>query len=187
MTKKKKDKTPRGVKVTKEFMFKLTEKESNEKGKAAAALKKEVDSLELQFEEVKDSWKAKIKTREDKYKEHLDVVAAQEEKRTVDATLVHNYAEGTIEYWFEGTVMESRAMTDHERQKEMDFNSGKKAKGIRQKLEKTEDKKETKDAEDPVAAAHAATANGKIHDINEVRKMETSRHTKSSAVDGPKL
>ena len=170
--------TPKGAKVTKEFMFKLTEKESNEKGRAAAALKKEADRLDTEFDELKESWKAKIATRVDKYKELLDVVDAQEEKRTVDATLVHNYAEGTIEYWFEGKIMESRPMTDNERQKEMDLKPPKKARAQKQPLGKTE-------KHDPVAEAHAAGANGKMKDIAEVHKLETSRHTKTSAVDGP--
>lgn len=171
--KTKKSKTnPKGAKVTKEFMFKLTKDESNEKGMAAAALKKEVDRLEIQFDEVKESWKAKINTRTDKYKELLDVIDAKEEKRTVEAILVHNYADATIEYWFEGTIMESRAMTDNERQKEMDLKAPKKARAIKQTLQKA----------DPVAAAHA---NGKVSDIAEVHKLETSRGTKTSAVDGP--
>lgn len=176
MSKKEKKKVksnPKGTKVSKEFMFKLTESESNEKGKNAAALRQEVKDLELQFEEVKETWKAKIKTREAKRDELLDVVHAQEEKRIVDSILVKDFESKEIQYWFEGEIVEKRTMTANEMQGDLPLQDAAKAKAVRQKIEK----------QDPIAAAQA---DGDRTEIAEVHKLETSRHTKNSAVDGPR-
>lgn len=180
--KSKKQKTPAGTKVTKEFEFKLTEAEFSEKGKSAAALSREVTDLKVQFEEVKDTWNAKIKTRAAKRDDVLAVIHAKKEKRTVDAVLVKNYDAKEIEYWFEGEVLERRTMTDSELQVEADFEkNGKKARALKQKLTKPLDP----ELAGKVGAKVPAAVNGQGEDIGDVIKAETHRRTKTSSVDGP--
>ena len=160
---------PKGTKVTKEFLFDLTEQEFAEKGKAAAALCQEVKDLDVQFEEVKDNWKAKIKAREAKRDDILAVIHAKKEKRSVESVLVKNYDTKEMEYWFEGKVVERRTMTADEVQTELPL----------AKPKRTRKAKEHKT--DPVAAAHA---NGHDADMAKVIQEETSKRTKLSAVDG---
>lgn len=181
----KKQKTPKGTKVTKEFLFKLTDAEVNEKGKVAAKARAGAAKLELQFEEVKDGWKAKIKVQENLRDAALDVIHAGEEKRTVDCVMVKNFNEKKVEYWFEDKVLDTRPMTADELQVDMPLDSkrGQKARAVAQKLQKGDGKPPKAD---PVAEAHAAAnGNGKFSDIADVHQMETHRASKTSAVDGP--
>lgn len=173
---KKTAKMPDGVRVTKEFIFQLTDAESKERFHAAGNLHDEILKLEEKFDEIKREWKAKISTRTAARDELLVAGKTGEEKRTVEAVMTKNYDVKEINYWFEGRVIERRTMTESELQMEADFEKGKKDRARVQKMAKSE-------KHDPVAAAHAA--NGKDPEIAEVHALETRRSTKSSAVDGP--
>jgi hypothetical protein len=166
-------KAPKGTKVTKEFEFKLTVTEIADKGKQAAALFKEIKGLDVEFEAVKDEWKAKIKDREAKRDDLLGVINAGVELRQTESVMVKNFDTRTVEYWVEvegdWDLVESRAMTESESQTEMSLDKPKK--GRSKKAQK----------HDPVAEAHA---NGQDTDVGSVIKEETSRRTKHSAVDG---
>lgn len=168
---------PKGTKVTKEIDFKLNMVEFAEKGKEAARLCKEIRDLDIQFDGVKQEWKAKIQDREAKRDDLLTVIHAKVERRSAETVMVKNFESKEIEYYHqadgEWTIVERRTMTESELQTEMKLDE-KKTKG-----------KKTKDTpkHDPVAAAHA---NGKDNDVAGVLKEETSRRTKSSAVDGPR-
>lgn len=188
MSSTKKKNAPKGVKgirVTKEFEFDLTNEEFAERGKQAAALAGEVLSLELEFEEVKETWKAKIKSREAKRDDLLAAIRAKKEKRTVEATMVKDFDSKEIQYWVGGAIVERRTMTAEELQQDLplDAKRGEKARAVRQKIQKA-DAGEKAGQPDPVQEAHAK-GNGKFSDIGEVHQLESRRATKSSAVDGP--
>lgn len=175
---KKNKATPKGQKVTREFTFKLTETEIVEKMRGAKNWSQEVTALSLKFEEMKENMKAKLTAAQSKERDLLAVAYAEEEKRTVDCVMVRNYESKEVEYWFEGEILEKRTMTPNELQVEADFTKQeKKARAIRQKIEQPI-------KPDPVAAAHAKQSNGMSEEIAEVRRLETGRNTKSSAVDG---
>lgn len=166
--------TPKGVKISKEIDFVLTREDLAKKGENMSALDGEIDELELQFEEVKQNWRAKISTREAARKDISAVVRAKKERRMVDVVMVKDFEAKEITYWFEGAIVESRTMTESELQMEANFgNADKKAAPKKQKLVK----------HDPIAEAHAV--DGPMGDIAEVHKLETSRRDKTSAVDGP--
>ena len=176
---KKTEKTPDGVKVVKEFMFKLTNKEAAERYHAAGTLHAEVQKLEEEFAELKRNWKAKIDARTASRDDLLVAGETGEEKRTVEATMTKNYDIKEIAYWFEGKVVERRTMTETELQMEANFEKKQKnERAKKQMLDKTE-------KHDPVAEAHKA--NGKDPEIAQVHKLETTRGTKHSSVDGPKI
>lgn len=193
----KKQKAPKGNKMMKEFDFPLTKDEFSEKGQEAAKFAGNVLELELQFHEVKETWKARIRAVEGKRDDLLAVLRAKKEKRTVETVMEKDFDAKEIRFWFEGAVIEKRTMTEQELQAEMDFQKrkssddravtgkgmGEKARAVRQKLQ---DKASFQN--DPVAAAHAAAeakANGKFADVADVHHMETKRASKTSAVDGP--
>lgn len=188
---KKPGKTPKGTKITKEFQFKLSQGDYESLGKGVGALSQEIQNLATQFEEVKDTWKAKIKAREAKRDDILNVLGAGEEKRTVEAVMEKDFEANEVRFWFEGVTIDRRAMTEQERQVEMDLRekkqkpvsddeAHKRARGVRQKIEKGPNGQP-----DPVAAAHAAANGVAFEDLGEVHKLETKRSTKTSAVDGP--
>ena len=173
---KKTDKTPPGTLVTKEFMFKLTDAEAAERYHAAGVLHAEILKLEEDFAELKRNWKSKIDARTASRDDLLVAGETGEEKRTVESTMVKNFDVKEIAYWFEGKVIERRTMTESELQMEANFEKSKKERARVQKLGQTE-------KHDPVAEAHKA--NGKDPEIAQVHKLETSRTTKTSSVDGP--
>lgn len=173
---KSKTKQPEGTLVTKEFMFKLTDAEAKDRLQAAGALHEEIQQLMEKFAEVKKTWNEKIKARTASRDEILVAGNSGEEKRTVEAIMVKDFNAKEIQFWFDGAMIEQRAMTDSECQMEVNFSKEeKKARGTRQKLKHA----------DPVEAAHAAAQAGEAEDIDNVRRLETSRHSKHNALDGP--
>jgi hypothetical protein len=167
---KKATKNPEGIKVSKEIAFTLTREEVAAKGEAMANLDVEIGELETQFSEAKKNWAAKIDARESSRRDISAVVHAKKEVRTVETVMVKDYFAKEIQYFFEGEIVERRTMTTEECQAEFDLGKPKKERAPKQALRKT----------DPVADAH-----GNGEDIAEVHKLETSRHSKTSAVDGP--
>lgn len=173
---KKKLVQPKGIKLTKEFIFKLTDTELKERGQVAAKARAGAAAFELQFEEVKETWKAKIKVQENLRDAALDVIHAGDEKRSVEATMVKNFNSGEVEYWYEGAILERRVMTEPEKQMEITDlqKTGKKARAVRQKLQKI----------DPTSPQANGLTQEQI-ETGQVIKEETSRRTKLSSVDGP--
>lgn len=165
-------KDPTGTKVTKDFIFKLTEAEFAEKGRNAAALAGEVAELELQFAEVKENHKAKIQAREAARDEALALIRAKEESRTVDAIMVKNFDEKEIQYFYAGELIESRTMTYDELQDEFDV-APKTGRAKKQPI-----KDSTQGLSGKVAKGEGE------NEIADVIKLETGRTTKRSAVDG---
>jgi hypothetical protein len=173
-TKKPRKKTPTGTMVHKDIEFPLTEKEFSTKGKEAAKLSKEVNSLEDQFDEKKKEWSTKIKDREVKRDEILSVIHAGKEIRRVEVMMEKDYNAKEIRYHFEGKVVEIRAMTKDELQMEIDFQKNvQRAKALKNKIQGKH-----KDGE-------GVPAVDKTSDIGSVIAEETNRRTKLSAVDGP--
>lgn len=167
-----KDPTPKGVKVTKELELPLDEathvklsKERGEKLRAKAALVAE-------FEEVKDKWNARIKPLTERLSVLDDFVEHGREKKTVTCTMVKNFDQSVIEFWHEGKVVDSRAMTALDRQEQLATRRGRDiTQTARQKR-------------DPRMAA-AGDDSHKDTEIADVVREETGRKTKRSAVDGP--
>lgn len=172
-TKPKKD--PKGTKVLQAFMFKLNMREFAEKGKTAAGLSKEIAGIEAEFEEVKDTFKARIKDREAKRDDLLAVINAGEEKREVESTMVMDYDAGKVRYFFEGEMIEERKMTDDERQLQMPLKTG--ADGKTTTTEKSSKRQKLSEVK------HSDLA-GKDDEIKSVIRQETNKVTKLSAVDG---
>lgn len=161
-------KDPVGIKVTKEFMFKLTEKEKSALGEKGAGVHANIKVTEANFKEVKSNWAAKIKDL--KAQEDVISLAITEglEKRVVDAVMVKDYELNEIKYFVSGELIESRDMTESERQAELHEQKGVK-RAVKQKLAKVE------------------TAATPDEDIAKAIKEETTKKTKRSAVDGPSV
>ncbi len=202
-------KAPKGTKITKEFTFQLSDSDRLKLLDISANLSAELIEMNIRFEELKDSHKAKIKAAEAKRDDALATAYSKKRTSTADAIMVREFESKEIQYWVldeEAKVwklVERRAMNAAELQMDLEDatvkggkaklnqplslgETSKRARGLKQKLQKPT---LTPNGQiDPVAAAHAETetkANGKFEDIADVHRLETKRGSKTSAVDGP--
>ncbi len=163
-------KTPKGTEVTREVELKLDDathaKLSKERGEKLRAKAK----LEEEFAEVKTKWADRIKPLSNRLAVLDEFVEHGIEKKTVKCTMVKNHEQSVVEFWFEGTVVDSRPMTPLDRQEDLPIRRGRST--------KTEKKRD-------VRKAASGDKDWEDDDIAQVRKAETSKKTKHSSTDGP--
>ena len=138
--------------LTKEYEFELTPEQVEERALKAADLNFEVQQLETEKKEVVSSFTSRIKTRAAERDTLLEEVRGHKELRQVECEVTKNFESNSIEYFFEGKLMESRAMTGDERQ--MD---------ITDMMDNQADDVEKEDDEDPSMATGSRNVEG-IHD-----------------------
>lgn len=126
--KQKKARNPKGKKVKRTIAFALTDAEFATKGKEAAEIARNVSDLEVEFEGVKDVWRARIKNAEAKRDTVLDAIRKGTEDREVDVVEVKNFEQETVEYYLAGEKVDERKMEDRDRQEELKLKEAKKAK-----------------------------------------------------------
>jgi hypothetical protein len=113
-------KIPKGAKpTTKLLTIQLTDAELAERGMTAATKAGEVAELETEFEGVKEIWKAKIKKAEADRDVALEAIRRGTEDRNVDCYEVKNFETNKVEYWAKGKVLQSRDMTETDRQTDL--------------------------------------------------------------------
>jgi predicted nuclease with TOPRIM domain len=175
---KKKDKKPtattepKGTKVTREISIEIADdKERLAKlGKEEGALLRNLAKLDANFAEVKSEWAARLDPLRSRLGEIRQALKDERETFTADTVMVKNYDANKIEYWFDGKIVDARDMTAEERQQDIGF------------------PKNTRKGRAPRVDHKMAAANDverEDADIGNVRRLETSRHTKHSATDGP--
>lgn len=170
-------KAPEGIKVSKGFEITLSDAEIKEVAAKGAALHMNYENTLMNFNELKKEWGAKLKTLAAQHAETQYAITAGKEKRVVDAIMVKDYDTKEVTYFVEGDgtwdKMETRTMTAEEVQMELDEFNKKQPRAKKQAIKKG-------------ASENNLSGMGKTSDeeIGEVIKMETSRRTKRSAVDG---
>lgn len=165
--KTKKTETPKGIEVKRKIKFELNQSELAEKAKEIGKLRGGLDKLVAQFCEVKRDWNERIKKITDKLVVLENQCDEVKEEREVMTTAVKDHDEQTVRYFYKGEVVETRPMTEVDRQEELTLkNAGKK---------RTNSKKENSIIVPPTTEEQ---------DIADVVKAETSKRTKHSAVDG---
>ena len=166
------------AKITKEFTFKLNDKEVADRGRAAGKLRREINALVAELEEIKAERTAAIKAKAAERDHHLSVIDDGKENRLVEVEMRKNFEAKLIQYYFKGALLEERAMSPEEMQMALPLKAKKKAK-----------EKEPTGAQKTYAKAKGtahASSNGKAkeNDVAATIREETSRKTKRSAVDG---
>ncbi len=164
-----------GQAVTKEFMFKLTQAETADKGLEMARLDGEIMDLEKEFSKVQAAHRAQVKDREVRRHELSAVVREGVEKRMCEATMAKDFSQRLVQYYLEGRLIEERSMTEEECQMELDM--------IAQQTET----KSAKEARAVKLVKGGKARPKKVEPENELDdhiRKETNRRTKRSAVDG---
>lgn len=158
-----KKKTPKGTKVVRDVEISLDDKTRAKLAEELGEKLKAQTKLELEFSDVKTKWKERLTPVSDRVKAIENFLENGTETKTVETTMVKNYNDNVVEYWFDGAVVYHRPMTSVDRQEDLP---------IKTRRGRT---KENSVVMPPTES----------EDIGNVRKLETSKRTKRSAVDGP--
>lgn len=154
-------KTPKGKKVTREVEIDLDDSTHAKLSKERGDKLRTKARLTAEFEEVKTKWTERIKPISDRLAVLDESVRNGKEKKTVECVLVKNFEDNKMEYWFEGKIVDHRPMTAADRQEDLVLKNKKKR-------------------------TNSVVMPEKEDDVTNVRKLETSKRTKHSSVDGPK-
>lgn len=158
-------KKPKGTLVTREVELELDDKILVKLGKERGDKLRAKADLEEKAAEDKQKWAERIKPLSERLTFIDDCLRNGKEKKTLEVTAVKNYDENKVEFWYEGKIVDYRAMTVQDRQEDMPLKTKKgrsKENSVKNVAPQTEEES-----------------------IAEVRKLETSKRTKLSAVDGP--
>lgn len=170
-TTKKTDATPVGKKVTREFSVELDDQRYAELARRQGSVLMTKSKLEAEYSEVKARWKERL----DPLTTELDTIEAAlrdgKETMTAETTMVVNYDERRVEYFFNGKVVDSRDMTT---QDEQQAEAPLKNRAKSTKPRRDHKKAASGDREDEVG-----------EDIESVIKAETRKSTKHTSTDGP--
>lgn len=169
-----KKKTPDGEKCERSLPFRLNDVDKARKGEVCGQLNKTLEAAyEAKAIEMKKH-NAKIKGLEDNISKHLSMINEGIERRPVTCSMVKNFDDNKIEFWFEGEILESRDMTPADRQLVLDA-----------KAKKDGKKKEKWQTHAPKFVKGAPIESQDLEDeeIKQVHKLETSRKGASSMVD----
>jgi len=166
-----KKENPKGNKVNRIVSFPLNDEEVSKLGHKAAKLEGEIESLEEKKKAEAKKWNDDIKSKRKTVRKIAKEITSGKQDRDVECTEVKNFDTKKVEYWHEGAVVQERAMTEADKQLNMEplpGAKGPKRTGKLQAVSKGSDKKETKEE-------------ARSRDINEVRKAETSKNPAAKA------
>lgn len=107
------------TKITRELEFKLNDHEFTEKAHALADLHGKITSLDEELKGHKKRLGDQIKAHETEIEKICRTIEAGVEIRSVECDFKKNFETNTVEYYFEGKLVDERAMEAHERQQEM--------------------------------------------------------------------
>ena len=164
-------KNPTGKLVKRMISFKLTQLEMAKKGEAAAKVNEALEVAVLKKKEAMSHHNEKIKGLTAKISKFLNQINAGLEERDVECIEVKNFENNEMEYWFEGDMVFARKMEPADRQEEMDLKPKRGAKWQQAAPRKSF----------PVSSEEAREK----EEIASVHRLETSKKTKRSSVDGP--
>ncbi len=167
----------------KTLTFKLEDADKLALGAQAAKLDGEIEEIEAEFKEVKSGFRQRLKERSEERARLLKAVHTGQEERESDCTEVRDQGGNTISFWVGGRMIEERAMTFEERQEELSLSNGKAIAQAAASPPPGSIKKKKRSGKDE-AAEQGKKPTDESEDIANVRKLETNKRTKLSAVDG---
>ncbi len=133
-----------GVEVRRKLKFDMTEQQLAEKAREAGKLRSGLNELLAQYADVKRDWSGRIKKAETQLSALELLCHEGKDLVEVACTEIKNHENQTIEYWHQGTLMESRSMTDLDRQDNLNL------KDANEVLESGENKTEDEDIADVI-------------------------------------
>lgn len=165
MKEKKTKKNPaNGIKIKKEFAFKLTKDDKEKYFDKLGILREQLNKIQIEFDNIKEAGKARLNAKADELAVIENIATKGEEIRTLESTMVMDFDHKEVRYYFEGKVIETRAATTDELQMTMP------------KVLKTRDAGKT--------IAEISGKKAKASDVADVIRMETGRKTKTNSIDG---
>lgn len=171
-TKTKATTTPKGETVTREVTLDLTDERKLQLFDEMAEKMTAEEKLKADFADVKTKWNDRIKPVTDRITAIRSYVKDGKETKTLKVTAVKNWDQDVVEYWWDNKVVDSRPMNPEDRQEKLNIKKG-----------RAKENSVTKPAKRD--GRMAAAGDREDNEIDEVRKAETGRKTKRSAVDGP--
>lgn len=105
--------------IQKEVERSLTVADFANLGKEVGELSVEIQDLENQFAVVKSEHKAKLEKLEKAKDKAISAINNGKTVETVECVMVKNFDTNTVTFTYNGDVVEERAMTEDERQKEL--------------------------------------------------------------------
>lgn len=159
--------TPEGATMNRVLSLPLSDAEKAKRADLLAEMQIELVSVEDTKKNAAAGFNAKIKEARKAINNLSRQVRDGLEEKNVECTVVMNYEANEVEYWFEGKVVEKRDMVPEDRQQDLALETPiKKGRGKKQKAEDEE------------------VFESREEEVRDVIKMETSRKTKRTPLDG---
>lgn len=167
--------------VQKKFWFPLASKDKDKLGKEAGDVNATIIRDTEHLTNLKKEWNAKIDAKQGRLNDILEMLKAGKQFRDVDATEVKDFGKEEIRWMVDGKVFEKRPMTEVEKQTSMPVDpvkSGAAEARLKKEAAAFKNKKHADAAKQIYPGLKVADP-----EITAVRRSETNRHTKTSAVD----
>jgi hypothetical protein len=114
-------------KVSKEIWFTLSEAETINRAREAAAVRNDRLALEFELKEHNKDVKKLIEKKESELSDLMQQIRTGKQSRIVSCQIQKDYATKTMKYFYEDQLVDERPMTSEERQMPLDFIGGGKA------------------------------------------------------------
>lgn len=173
-------KNPVGQKVWKVVLLPLSENEIAKKDKELRTLVLELTVVELEKKEIMKTLQDRINGFDEKIKALAKATSEGKVEQKIEATMVKDQERRIVEYWYQGSMVESRPWQDEDNQEELALAEIKlkkeaKAKSALKAMQKAKKQGAEIDLENVTDEASKEAA--------EVIRQETNKKTKRSSVD----
>lgn len=167
-------KLPPGKILKGEFFVPLVDEDILRIGKELAAENNSLKAIVVQKKAINADLNVKIRALNETINELAQAIKEGKRKRSIEVEVVKDFDSNTVRYMYKGTSVEERAMTAEDRQEDLLIDEDE----LRRSLENEVKRRKEKKAKTTITESTAAD------EVHQVIKMETSRKTKRSALDG---
>ena len=105
--------------VTRKVFIDLKESEIMDKSKELGEMGVKLGQVEAEKRESMSNYGARITTLKDVMADYFKVLSERKEMRDVECVELKNFTDETVEYYFEGVKVDSRPLTEGDRQEEL--------------------------------------------------------------------
>lgn len=139
--------------------------------KEAAELNKEIEVVDQEFTAVRVQYRERLEKLNGAMDSLLSKIREGKRTEVVECKEIRDYAEGKVSYFIDEKLVEERAMTGDELQKDL--------------FARNQQQDTPSDAEFEKKGKDLFEESAKPSDVQDVIREETSKHTKHNSVDGP--
>lgn len=159
-------------KMKREFTFELTEKEVVTYARKTATLTKQRNDIEAEFNNIKSTFKAKIDEKETEIASLLQAIEKGSEIRLTECIERKDFNKEVVEYVAGSKILETRDMTEEEKQMELNLDKATTEKA------KRGDKNKPGRSNLNLKSNPVDPETQKQRDLNDVIRDEKSKHKK---------